>query len=88
MKIKVQVTAEDIQNGLQSSPNNCPVSLACKRALKTDNYVGVTPAYINYNDRDLHISRSVRKFVTAFDSGGEDAVKPFFFYLDPKRWAK
>lgn len=87
--IKVEVTAEDIANGVRGSCRNCPVALAIDRALKLDEYesanVGKRDWIIDNGERgqrDRILPRAARYFIREFDSGGW--AKPFTFNIRMK----
>lgn len=83
MRIKIEVTAEDIQQGKHSSPCACPVACAIRRT--TGAYVGVFGDYIDYCDprtnEDYVITPplKVERFIHRFDGGKK--VQPFSFTL-------
>ena len=88
-KILVQVTAEDIANGVPHKYTGCPVALAVKRASGLG-YVSVGKvSMLLERSADHHPDRisaplSVQRFVRRFDKNPLKA-KPFnFFLLLPK----
>ena len=78
MRYKIQVTKEDIKNGIRNDTCSCPIALACKKALKTNEIdVGETKLYVQ-NCR-YNIPKKVQNFISCFDTGKK--VKPFSFYV-------
>jgi hypothetical protein len=84
MKLKIDVTEEDIKNGAAGSPGSCPIALACKKAGKPL-MIGEREAYASMSDLDQEGAGAVlpleaRQFVFRFDSGA--FVSPFSFELE------
>lgn len=90
--MKISVTQEDIDNGIPSNPNSCPVALAFKRALPADITISVVGpyAYLYLPDHATHLTvvdvklslpDSVWSFVRAFDF--PDTVVPKTLFASP-----
>jgi len=88
--LMVNVTQEDIDNGVRGSSSHCPIALAMKRQLhKTkvsvcedyneDTNEGEIVAYRGNWDKEWKASKAVMKFVKAFDN--DKQVKPHRFRL-------
>jgi len=80
MKIRVEITREDIKTGIRKDPCNCPIAKAFKHS--TDFiWVEVKPATITFDTgqgyRFMLLPRKVQKFIEKFDKGMK--VKPFTF---------
>lgn len=79
----IQVTQEDIDNGLRHSCGSCPVALAVNRAAGTiDSRVGVTIATVRGVDYSLPLS--ARGFIISFDCAGPYMANPFTFEMEPE----
>lgn len=86
MKIRVEVTAEDIANGRRYHASACPVALACKRVFPSDSepYVnGLNVSFGRWGERrSVVVPGSVLEFINRFDAPKPLPVKPFSFDLD------
>lgn len=93
MKIKIDVTQEDIGKGERGCQSRCPVALACRRAGIKEALVGT--GALNYlttaNDAvKIHVvplPQEVKDFVSRFDymsyrGGVPQLVEPFSFELE------
>lgn len=85
-KILIVVTKEDIASGCRSSPHQCPVALAAKRAGVTASF-GIGVFYdkiIRYGGRQncssIPLPSRAQKFIRDFD--GFICVKPFRFTIN------
>jgi hypothetical protein len=79
MPVTIQVTQDDIDNGVRCSVKRCPVALACLRTIGK-NYSQIWEEYWpDFHDPSKNIPSSVLIFVRAFDSG--NIVQPFSFVL-------
>lgn len=82
MKIKVQVTQDDINKGERCSYLHCPVARGMHRAIGT--IVGITPMRARFLDdgspKEVALPNIAADFIIAFDS--ERAVTPFEFEID------
>jgi hypothetical protein len=72
--MKIDVTQEDIANGVREDGTSCPIALACERAglyaPNVDNEIATDEG--NYN-----MTAEAIRFIEDFDSG--QPVKPFSF---------
>ena len=80
--MKIQVTQQDIDNGLKGLCTHCPVALAFKRVIQGGSVEVGDAAYIfpyNFDGPTVMITlpEFVHKFIRAFDSGNK--VEPFEF---------
>jgi hypothetical protein len=85
MKLKIEVTAEDIQNGMPGWCGKCPVALAVRRALggfvkREVASVGVSYAAVYVDSRIHMLPSDARMFVQNFDEG--EPVEPFDFEIE------
>lgn len=83
MKYTIEVTSEDIANGIRMRACLCPVAIAIQRITKR--YAGVCQSYVDFPDENgrlvtLNAPTSVNDFIKKFDSSKE--VEPFIFQLD------
>lgn len=79
MKLRVEVTAEDIRKGVKDDTCKCPVARALKRIFPGSPVeVGVT--YVSIRGVVAAAPRSVRRFVDRFDMGKR--VRPAVFVID------
>jgi hypothetical protein len=77
----INVTQDDINNGIQETCGNCPVALALKRAFSTK--------FVFVDIHEIHVccevylpSSETEQFIRLFDILGPAAVKPFSFFLE------
>jgi hypothetical protein len=81
MKLHIEVTAEDIEQGHPNDPLSCPVARAIKRVMGRPHvWVSVGDDEVCFDDTDIELPLFVAMFVMEFDDG-EDVV-PFAFDLD------
>ena len=86
--VTINVTQEDIDQGLMCAPYRCPISLAIKRTLKID-YVSVGGSggvWVKRCDcgscpHKAKLPSEAYDFMCRFDSMGCSAVKPLVFDL-------
>lgn len=77
-RIKICVTQDDIDKGIQGSGRYCPIALAVKRArIIPDHEVSVGQIYLDFPEKKVRPSRSAKRFIGRFDSS--KPVKPFCF---------
>ena len=81
MKVKVEVTKEDLEKGIEDSNTCCPVALALRRVLAPNTSgISVGGYKVNFNPGDPHIygyldvPSNLRMFITSFDSGYKDEL--------------
>ena len=81
----IEITQDDIANGIPSDCNKCAIALALKREYKTDNsevsmpddYVSLCVGKNELNIR-YEMEQDVMDFIDLFDSYSDDKVaKPF-----------
>ncbi len=77
-QVVVKVTRRHISSGIVDA-NSCPIALALRGIAKDEGYV--CEKYVEMNHRFLALPKSARKFIDAFDTNGENAVKPFNFRM-------
>jgi hypothetical protein len=77
MKKEVEVTLEDVQNGIRSNCCYCPVVLAMKRAGFLDAKVGNFTAtwYEDGQEKTCLLPWSVQELIIGFDMGGAKFVE-------------
>jgi hypothetical protein len=76
--VAVEVTQDDIDNGVAGSHTKCPIALALRRLT---GFGGATVGYTScgpYHER-YYLPAYARKFIGAFDS--DKPVKPFTLEL-------
>ena len=80
-KYKIQVTKQDIKNGVPGQACKCPISLAISRAS------GMKKVFVEGPSIPLHNYRyfgskpdQIEQFIERFDEG--DKVRPFNFELE------
>lgn len=71
--LNLEVTADDIKNGVANSPGYCPVALAAKRQYPLDSVafmgVGLTIWDAATNRKYHYVSKKASEFEREFDSG-------------------
>ena len=70
MKLKIEVTKDDIERGIPDDCENCPVALALRRAVPDGVAVEVSHPGIRIGKAWFNLD-AVREFTTTFD-GGQD----------------
>jgi hypothetical protein len=83
--MKIQVTQQDIRNGVSKSYLECPVALAVKRIYPNFS-VAITDKAIWIHGQKFMASRSVQRFIKSFDAGL--SVMPFGFNLSGRYKSK
>ena len=84
MKVKIEVTEEDIKNGERWMADKCPVALALNRKINDFNYV-LYDLFETHDSRVYDVPESVGKFILKFDKTRKG--KPFKFIIDvPKKY--
>jgi hypothetical protein len=78
--MKINVTSEDIKNGIRWSPSSCALTLAIGRARGESVSVGITCVMIG--EEFFSLPQIARDFRRKFDDG--KTVEPFEFELDSK----
>lgn len=82
MKVRIDVTAEDIANGQCGSPHLCPVAIGIRRAINAkDGYrVAVGCNGVDIGSVYAAIPKPARAFIRAFDDGL--IVQPLTFEMN------
>ncbi len=83
--MKIQVTQEDINQGVRQECEKCPIALAVIRAIgpqAATMRISVDDAWVDIGEESWCLPRSAARFVSDFDSG--KAVTPFEFELTEK----
>lgn len=80
MKLKIQVTEEDIINGKQESQTSCPIARAIKRTF-VGQHVSVDTEAIEIGDFVFDTPKRARTFMNQFDKGNMYR-RPFTILLD------
>ena len=78
MKLKITVTQEDIDRGLQASHLSCPIALAFKCVVT--GHVEVCHDEVVIGTRTVPVPRAIHRFIEAFDSNRNN-VRPATFQL-------
>ena len=83
MKLTVEVTQADIDNGHLNHCRACPVALAICRAVDAGTHVEVHGHRARIGDKWMvRLHEEVEIWIADFDCNGPSAVKPFTFTLD------
>jgi hypothetical protein len=89
VKVKVDVTAEDIMQGRRKSLCWCPIALAASRALETHVDVGKATAQVWDPLHEVwgegpraRLPQEAQQFIRDFDLHGQYAVSPLSFELE------
>lgn len=77
METKIEVTDEDIRQGVKGQCGRCPIALAAARAGIKDVTVGSYTMKIKH--LFIHLPRNVSEFINRFDDGLP--VQPFSFVI-------
>jgi hypothetical protein len=78
MKIRIDVTQDDIANGVKASANLCPIARALKRMVVGP--VRVRADNITLGGQTIYSSRRIRQFIRRFDANRHN-VEPTTLYL-------
>ena len=82
MKLKVEVTQEDIDNGVQQHSEKCPIACALKRLVKNPE----VSEEIEFDQDETRfvadLPSDASSFIHLFDEEGSIAVKPFSFEIE------
>jgi hypothetical protein len=90
MRIKVDVTANDIRLGKRKDACSCPVARGIGRALRG---LGVEVQSVSAGWQSLEVNDfefadtpvKASRFIETFDAAGRKAVKPFSFTLNVRK---
>ena len=81
MKVKVEVTKEDLEKGIKESNTCCPVALALRRELAPNTSgISVGGYKVDFNPGGPHIyghldvPSNLREFIANFDNGYKDEL--------------
>lgn len=77
--ISINITRAHIRDGVRGSECNCPIALALKDALITNN-VSVSGSGIYVNGTKFEVDKNDLKFIDRFDRG--QRVRPYSFSLN------
>lgn len=84
MKVKIEVTKEDIKNGTPQDAGKCPIALAAKRKVKNMGWVIADRLYIDGypegEEKFIDMPKKCEAFIDKFDM--VKPVKPFSFTLN------
>ena len=80
MKLTVNVTQEDIDNGRRRTCSGCPVALAISRAWGKRITVG--PNDFGASHESIPLPREAMHFVELFDRGHAKTLLPFSFVVE------
>lgn len=91
MKIKLNVTQDHINNGQQKSCKSCPIATAVLEQCEIEPAkVSVSTLYIalwaNKTRYRCDLPETISNWISFFDKGGPDWVKPFKTTLDFVEW--
>jgi hypothetical protein len=84
MKVRINVTKNDIEKGSSGSMVFCPIARAVKRALKPERgeiMVSRLYAYLPNGGGAVPLPPDATRFVDVFDGEREGTVSPFTFTL-------
>lgn len=76
----IKVEKNHINEGVQCSPQSCPIANAIRDMFKFETKIYVVHNYITINDKSYKTTRGMRKFITNFDKV-RSSVKPTTFRL-------
>lgn len=76
--MKIQVTQEDIDKGIQLDCTDCPIAVAIRRITSLPG-IEVDDSHIEIDHKEYHTPDEVIEFICVFDAGL--TVQPFEFDL-------
>lgn len=82
MKIKVEVTQEDINNGVRQDSEKCPIACALKRLVKNPEVEDAIEFDLNEIRYIAYLTHEAATFINHFDERGLIAVAPFSFEIE------
>ena len=82
MKIKVEVTQEDINNGVRQDGDNCPIACALKRLVKSPEVEDDIEFDLDGIRYVARIPDKASEFISKFDNAVN--VLPFSFEIEAK----
>ena len=77
-RIRVEITEQDLLDGIACSPENCPVSRYLKKKLKVKVRTGTST--VSWGRNYYVLSKNLKKFVNDYDYGRE--AKPGTYYIE------
>jgi len=80
MIIEVDVTADDIEQGVAKSAGYCPIARAARRAFHQP--ISVYDNYMSTRNVHMEMPREAKDFVRTFDLGWRTVCQPFKFVID------
>lgn len=80
MKVKIDVTAKDIKNGIAVDGENCPIGRAVQRVGFKGVCVSNDEFEFNFGEFAVNLPKKASKFISKFDAGTK--VKPFTFVIN------
>ena len=89
IKVDVEVTEDDIRDGVEEEPDCCPIALAIRRQMHPDDEVTVDScemgplaghAFVTINGTDCQLPDAAKAFIDAFDDA--QPVFPFRFQFE------
>jgi hypothetical protein len=81
--VTIEITRDDIRQGLRHSAESCPVALALSRS-RPDVAWTVRPTYAfdQQKGQALYFDIDLIHWIARFDAGGRRAVRPKAFVVD------
>lgn len=91
MRVRIRVTKSDIEQGLKTSSDQCPIARAASHSLPEhsievyDRAMFIRKKEITYprmrpREQVIQLPRKATKFIDAFDNG--ESVEPFAFTIE------
>lgn len=85
----IQITEQDINDGIKCSKCYCPIAKAMNRAYNvgsTSSTVFITIATVWKDNKNIHVNlpKEATEFITNFDCFGKEGVKPITFEVTEK----
>ena len=77
--MKIQVTEEDIKNGVRHFCSSCPVALAIKKLYPAETWVSVSARRVVIEETSYDLPEVAITFIQMFDKGQK--VEPITFDL-------
>lgn len=80
-EVTIDVTQDDIQQGVRENPRQCPIAHASRRAGLQEATVSLVAITYGRPARQVQSPKPARDFIQQFDDHGPDAVQPFAFQI-------
>lgn len=84
MRVRVEVTQNDIRKGRRGDCANCPIARAVKRVTRVQNALVEDDGTISFSKRDniviIPASEKRERFISKFDAG--EKVEPIVFLMN------